>query len=74
MSNQRNDSYHAFRDRTIDPSDPEPKFVDRLHPTPAEDLAYSEWIARNFEALFQRGVECYIDEDYEGPWGPSSQA
>jgi hypothetical protein len=59
---KRTDDGDRPPDLTIDPADPEPRIADLDHPTDAELLAVSLWHHRNAEALFRRGVECYIDD------------
>jgi len=50
-------------DRTIDPADPEPQFKDIDNQTDDEAEVHMAWLKRNFEALFEHGVECWFDDD-----------
>ncbi len=42
-----------------------PEVADPDNPTDAEMLAIARWHDRNADALFERGVECYIDDEYD---------
>jgi hypothetical protein len=52
-------------DRTVDPNDPEPQYADIDNPTDEECLAHIEWVKRNLDAMFRRGVECPFDDGDE---------
>jgi hypothetical protein len=63
MSNVGNRGSDQVPDLTIDPNDPEPQYADIDNPTDAECLAHIEWVKRNFEAMYHRGVECPFDDE-----------
>jgi len=54
-------------DQTVDPADPEPRFKDIDNQTDEEAAVHMAWLKRNIEAIGKRGVECYIDPDYDDP-------
>ena len=45
-----------FEDWTVDPSDPEPRFVDLDNPSEEESATYNDWMRRNHEVLGRRAL------------------